>query len=136
MCAIGPERKTKISMTHKKWKGNIRCPDCYSQCTIVIDSRMVECDWFGGPESLIVRRRRRKCKKCTARFTTYEMHAGEIMHLAKVAEQIEKLRELVAPFPVLDSPAGRFTQNSPHLSGLPAGHNNCSSDEKVEANKL
>lgn len=46
----------------------VQCPECNEE-SFVIDSRDVE----------MARRRRRQCKNCGHRYTTYEVHADEYL---------------------------------------------------------
>lgn len=67
----------------------MRCPFCLAQDTNVIDSRIIE----DGKKI----RRRRQCKKCNERFTTYEIPETQIITVIKRGGKkerfdIEKLR--------------------------------------------
>lgn len=71
----------------------MRCPFCFDADTRVVDSRLV-----GEGEQI---RRRRECKKCTERFTTYEsaeLHFPKILKSDGRCEPFDedKLREGIA----------------------------------------
>lgn len=63
--------------------GGFMCPECGSIQTCVIDSR--------GVPSVGQKRRRRKCSKCEARWTTLEITYEEYLAL-KENSQIQALR--------------------------------------------
>ena len=64
----------------------MRCPECLNiDCSKVIDSRN------SIPNNLIFKRRRRECKLCGYRFTTYEILAENAELVKSVMKRTERM---------------------------------------------
>lgn len=74
-------------------KAEMYCPDCDCECNSdVIDTVARKT----GHGEIITRRR--ACRKCGTRFTTYEISAKEYKSLAKVKKNLGKLEEALETF--------------------------------------
>ena len=75
----------------------MKCPYCFSPSNKVVDKRETENDKAV--------RRRRECKECNKRFTTYERIEGAILFVKKKKPPLCKLTE----FPCLRTVGARQT---------------------------
>ncbi len=69
----------------------LACPECGSQRNDVKDSRHAERNGFAGPYI----RRRRRCRNCHERFTTYEIGGARFEALEMLFQTLAPLRDLI-----------------------------------------
>lgn len=65
-----------------------KCPVCKSENIYVIDSRKQECSI----------RRRKLCKNCESRFTTYEVSEVEMLKIRKTIKLISEMESIGSIF--------------------------------------
>lgn len=71
----------------------LACPQCGHMGSRVIDSRPREIGL--ASQSIPAMRRRRECTKCQHRYTTFELHAGDVREFERLWGALGVLREAI-----------------------------------------
>lgn len=64
---------------------SVQCPQCNGESSVI--------DWRDGEDA---RRRRRKCNKCSHRYTTYEIHAKDYERMRRLNVDVRQIDSAIA----------------------------------------